>query len=105
MSDADILRNANVKDVWQKGKWNLPDPFDEATESMWIMIAENHSVQPDRDDNIRWKYSKAGIFTIKSAMEHIRCKFDNVSWWKVLWRPGFVPRHSFIAWLAVKNKL
>ncbi|XP_050229139.1 uncharacterized protein LOC126678280 [Mercurialis annua] len=105
ISDADIPKNTRVKDVWRRGNWNFPDPFDEVTEGMWNMIAEKHSIQADREDSISWNFIKNRMFTIKSAMNHIRPQFDEVSWWKVMWRTGCVPRHSFIAWLAVKNKL
>jgi hypothetical protein len=28
-----------------------------------------------------------------------------VSWWTLLWFDHTIPRHSFIGWLAMKNKL
>jgi hypothetical protein len=28
-----------------------------------------------------------------------------VSWWRLLWFDLTIPRHSFIGWLAMKNKL
>ncbi|XP_050222570.1 uncharacterized protein LOC126672659 [Mercurialis annua] len=67
IEDSDIARNAKVKDLWKRGGWCIPDPFDEHTEEAWNMIRENFYVQEDCDDCIRWNPNRSGIFTIKSA--------------------------------------
>ncbi|XP_050238237.1 uncharacterized protein LOC126687724 [Mercurialis annua] len=83
--DADIPKEAKVRDVWRRGDWRLPDPVDDMTEGVWDTIKIQLRIN-DRNDAVKVNDEK-------------------VPWWKLIWSPGCVPRQSFIAWLAVRKKL
>lgn len=46
-----------------------------------------------------------GRFTIASVYEAIRQHVQKPVWQKVLWRAPCVPKHSFITWMALLNRL
>ncbi|XP_050233101.1 uncharacterized protein LOC126681596 [Mercurialis annua] len=48
---------------------------------------------------------KNGKLSISSAYEHFIIHYPVVLWWKVVLNAGYVPKHSFISWLAIKNRL
>ncbi|XP_050238094.1 uncharacterized protein LOC126687578 [Mercurialis annua] len=69
------------------------------------MIKREYTVQEGREDCIRWRLNSSGKFSIKSAWEHFNMQHDVVSWWRILWSSGNIPKHSFISWLAIRQKL
>jgi len=42
---------------------------------------------------------------VESLWDHIREKQARVDWYKLVWGSLHIPRHSFIAWLALLNRL
>ncbi|XP_050229208.1 uncharacterized protein LOC126678347 [Mercurialis annua] len=98
--DTDVPKTACVNDLWR-----LPMPMDDQVETFWNRIRDNFVIDNEKDDIINWKCCRSGTFSIKSAWNHFKLKFEKVTWWKVLWSPGYIPKQSFIAWLATKNSL
>lgn len=52
-----------------------------------------------------WQLNPDGEFTIQSAWNHWRSKFDKVVWHKLIWGPNSIPRVSFIVWMAIHERL
>ena len=52
-----------------------------------------------------WWDTKCGTFRFTKTWEMIREKHSCINWWKSIWFPGHIPKHSFISWLAIKNRL
>lgn len=46
-----------------------------------------------------------GSYKASKVWETIRNKQDKVLWHKVAWGGLSIPRHSFISWLAIQNRL
>ncbi|GKC78298.1 RNA-directed DNA polymerase, eukaryota, reverse transcriptase zinc-binding domain protein [Tanacetum coccineum] len=44
-------------------------------------------------------------FSVKKAYEDLRENNDEVKWWKVLWFSQCIPKHAFILWMAINEKL
>ncbi|XP_050207652.1 uncharacterized protein LOC126657072 [Mercurialis annua] len=105
LEEADIPKIACVKDFWRRGSWNLPEPIDEQIDLLWNRIQNNFAIDDERDDEVSWKFSKSGKFSINSAWDYFRTKYPKVPWWKIIWGSGCIPKHSFIAWLAIKKSL
>ncbi|XP_050217749.1 uncharacterized protein LOC126668603 [Mercurialis annua] len=103
IEDIDVPYTAKVKDLWRRGRWNLPNPMDEVTAEAWERVRK-FSVN-SMEDLVVWKHSKNGAFSIQNAWKTFRPATGKVSWWRLIWSPGLVPRHSFIVWLAIKKKL
>ena len=49
--------------------------------------------------------SKSGHNSCAETWNHIRSKNQEVSCWKLVWFPRHIPKHTFIGWLAIQNRL
>ncbi|WCJ37950.1 Retrovirus-related Pol polyprotein from type-1 retrotransposable element R2 [Euphorbia peplus] len=58
-----------------------------------------------KSDSVCWLATKSGRYSTASAMEVIRDVSDLVPWFRIIWGKGYVPRYSFIAWIAMHNRL
>jgi hypothetical protein len=38
-------------------------------------------------------------------LRHLRVKQIEVNWWKLVWFTNAIPKHSFIGWLTIRNRL
>ena len=43
--------------------------------------------------------------TCAETWNQLRTKAPVVDWWKVIWFSKSIPKHAFICWLAMRNKL
>ena len=56
-----------------------------------------------RDGTARWK--EEGKYKASAVWSSIRPKHEKVSWNKLVWSSLNVPKHSFISWMAILNRL
>ncbi|KAF5194210.1 Ribonuclease h domain, partial [Thalictrum thalictroides] len=56
-------------------------------------------------DSVIWKPNPNRAFTIKSAYVAFRVRSPVTDWAYLLWSKRNIPKHSFITWLAVKERL
>ena len=56
-------------------------------------------------DVAKWTITSSGCYSCAATYNEIRVKELEVDRWKFLWFQLAIPRHSFIGWLAIKNKL
>ena len=54
---------------------------------------------------MQWAPSPSGCFSTTSAWKALRRARPVVPWHKLVWFSGFIPKASFILWLAVKQRL
>jgi hypothetical protein len=52
-----------------------------------------------------WTASKRGSYVSSETWEALREKRDEAIWWKMVWFPLAIPKHAFIMWLAMKDRL
>ena len=66
-----------------------------------------HPVCLKYKDAAKWTITSFGCYSCAAAYNEIRVKEleVEVNWWKFLWFQLAIPRHTFIGWLAIKNKL
>ena len=57
-----------------------------------------------KDGNEKWKISR-GKYKAADVWSVIRPKKENVTWHKLVWSIFNVPKHAFLSWLAVLNRL
>ncbi|GJU59704.1 RNA-directed DNA polymerase, eukaryota, reverse transcriptase zinc-binding domain protein [Tanacetum coccineum] len=48
---------------------------------------------------------KEGKFTVKHAYNDIRSQNDEVSWGRLVWFSQNIPKHAFVLWMAIQNKI
>ncbi|XP_050232994.1 uncharacterized protein LOC126681497 [Mercurialis annua] len=104
MKDSDIPWNTLVANLLRHGRWVLPDPSDEDMAAAWNYIKQNCSVS-DRDDEVKWKVVKNNNFSINQTWKEYREKYPEVSWHKIVWNKGYMPRFSFILWLILRDRV
>ncbi|XP_057478807.1 uncharacterized protein LOC130766129 [Actinidia eriantha] len=51
------------------------------------------------------QWAESGKFNVKACYEFFRPKSPKVSWQKVVWHHSIMPKHSFILWLCLKERL
>lgn len=62
-------------------------------------------VERSEEDTARWVISISGVYSSADTWAAIRTKHNVVDWWHLVWFPLSIPRHRFILWLAIKNRL
>ncbi|GAB2223977.1 hypothetical protein Droror1_Dr00004722 [Drosera rotundifolia] len=55
-------------------------------------------------DKCLWKGSSNREYSSSRAWQLIRPRAIKVKWQELIWGKGYVPKHTSISWLAVKNK-
>ncbi|KAK4381497.1 hypothetical protein Sango_2962300 [Sesamum angolense] len=93
--------DALLSNVLQQGQWNwpaIPDAeFNEITSQL-------QPIHPNSPDEILWRHN-SGKFSVQSAIELFQPRNNQVEWHGLLQGRYKIPRHSFILWLAILEKL
>ena len=103
--DAGLPRNATVATIINGNRWQWP-----AVNSTELLVLKEATLQLSftpcgTQDKIHWLPTTLGLFTIRTAWEHIRQSKAPVPWKHIVWFSGNLPKASFILWLAVKRRL
>ncbi|XP_077228445.1 uncharacterized protein LOC143861405 [Tasmannia lanceolata] len=98
-----IPNNATVMEVFQRGYW--PDIQNEPHLKELKNIISTAILTPNSSDKLIWKETNDGTFTVKSAWNSLRPHLPKVDWFSSIWFQGSIPRHRFISWQAIQNKL
>ena len=61
----------------------------------------------DIPDKVLWKKRNGDMseFSIRVVWEDMRPPSQKVKWEKLVWYSQGIPRHSFILWLAIRERL
>lgn len=69
-------------------------------------IKKEVDISPFRsEDLVKWNASLTRAFTIHLAWEIIRMRVQKVKWHHLLWFKHHTPKHTIIAWMAMRGKL
>ncbi|PWA41353.1 reverse transcriptase zinc-binding domain-containing protein [Artemisia annua] len=94
-----------VNDMMQHGKWKWPqDWYDKFP---LITSIEDPTIQNDYNDIVVWisKNEEKVRFSVKTATIDSSTEVPRVCWWRLIWYAQRIPKHSFIFWLAIQNRL
>lgn len=99
-----IPKNATLSDLLLDGQWSLPPARSE--EFLQVQIYLTTLFITEEEDTYDWvltdspteRYSTGEVYKI------LRDEGDEVSWVKVVWISGGVPKHSFLTWLFILNR-
>ncbi|XP_071718302.1 uncharacterized protein [Rutidosis leptorrhynchoides] len=97
--------NVSVADIILNGEWNLPNEFLLKFDN--IFSQKPPLIMQNVNDRVLWltKKGKKLPFTVKTVWDDICEENEVVKWSKLVWYSQSIPRHSFIVWVAILNKL
>jgi len=93
---------AKVSDIINGEHWQFPCTVQDL-QPAWNSI--NFYPNSNRKDHYIWVGHPSGKFTVASAWELLRDKKTANTMHKLLWYKGYIPRQSFILWLASQGRL
>ena len=100
--DAQSCVEAKLPTVICNGDWFWkPERSDAFVEIQSKLVEVRFGV----GDHPIWIVSKTGGFVSSDTWWALRDKKDQIEWWKLVWFPFAIPKHAFILWLAIKDKL
>ena len=103
--DARLSMDCTVGDMIENGRWNWPLEWYE--KFPLITSIEDPIVSNDDKDKVVW-LSKNGMeveFSVKGATTDLCSTRPKVYWRKLVWFSQCIPKHSFILWLAIQDRL
>ncbi|XP_018475554.1 uncharacterized protein LOC108846863 [Raphanus sativus] len=104
-----VQRHAKVSEVVSLENWNIRGRRSRRFHELYNAIMAVPPPQPGNGrDVILWRHSDDDYrdnFSCKNTWDQLRVKRPKVDWHRVVWFPQDVPRHSFMTWLAIKNRL
>jgi hypothetical protein len=99
--DARSLLDAKLSTVIRNGEWYWPPARSDK-------LVELQSKLPEVDIQEFYLpvwHGSTGKFSCSDTWEFLSVRAPRVDWWRVVWHPVAVPRHSFIIWLVFKDAL
>ncbi|GAV92561.1 zf-RVT domain-containing protein, partial [Cephalotus follicularis] len=94
--DSGIQRNARLSSVIKEGEWDWKLTSPDLIEISILTKGSPISHTPDR---IHW-LKKGGTFKMRDACNTNKNRNREVEWWKMVWFPNSIPKHSFCVWLT-----
>ncbi|GAV92648.1 zf-RVT domain-containing protein [Cephalotus follicularis] len=93
--DTGLPRDASLSDVIHGSNWSWPSHVWQ----LWDIRHESSLIRIEQRDRLGW-IKPGGPFSFKLAYESIRPSSSIVSWSKVVWSSGGIPKHTFCLWLT-----
>ncbi|GJY52321.1 reverse transcriptase zinc-binding domain-containing protein [Tanacetum coccineum] len=105
MYDGRLKANLTVKEWIEEHKRNWPDGW--ISKFPRLVGLQSIMLNEQANDEVKWKKSDGGVceFTVNHAYRDLIAVEEDVKWWKVVWFSQNIPKHAFIVWLAIQNKL
>ncbi|GJW12179.1 RNA-directed DNA polymerase, eukaryota, reverse transcriptase zinc-binding domain protein [Tanacetum coccineum] len=88
--------DVDINDSW--GWKNIGNLRKEVRKFMYSKIGDGNRTSV-------WENGKLCKFSVKQAYEDLLEDTEDVGWWKMIWFSQNIPKHAFISWMAVLNKL
>jgi hypothetical protein len=99
--DAGSCIDAKLSSIIKRGEWHWPY----ARSDLLVHIQSQLSlVTIGLDDQVIWK-AKNGVYNCAETWDTLRKKETVVEWWRLVWFPMAIPRHSFLLWLVFRDAL
>ncbi|GJV80073.1 RNA-directed DNA polymerase, eukaryota, reverse transcriptase zinc-binding domain protein [Tanacetum coccineum] len=103
--DARLCNKCTVNEIINDGRWKWPVEWN--SEFVELGQLQVPSLSEDIVDNAVWISSNGQEkkFNISNIWHEMRCNEGKVDWHLLVWFPHAIPRHSFVAWLAMQRRL
>ncbi|KAH7673296.1 Reverse transcriptase zinc-binding domain-containing protein [Dioscorea alata] len=100
-----ISKKAVASDFWRNGRWHVPTRWDSNMTRVLNFLQLNFILDERKQDVISWGPDRKGEFHVKSALKCLVTPAQKLEWTKLVWSRSIIPRHCFILWSAVHNRL
>lgn len=99
-----LSENAKVTDFMVNGVWTWPSGVLQKWPELENIVPSLHI---DQEDLVQWvsRNGRKAVFKSSIACGDFRVAHPPVAWYNLVWFSNVIPKHSFILWLAIKNKL
>lgn len=99
-----IRASATLHDLFQQGRWLLPQPRSEAQLNLHIHLST--ITLSEVNDEYTWSPlgSPLSTFSTGQVYNEIRPHQQRVLWHASIWSSRGIPRHNFLAWLITLNR-
>ncbi|XP_071714988.1 uncharacterized protein [Rutidosis leptorrhynchoides] len=100
---AAISIDSNVSQFVNDSGWSWPDVLS----TKYPLLLSTDPPDIGKDDVVRWRDVDGVLhcFSVSKVWDTIRYRQPKVLWYSVIWFAQNIPRHAFIAWLLMKQKL
>ncbi|XP_028097019.1 uncharacterized protein LOC114296888 [Camellia sinensis] len=105
MYDSCLNSEAKVSQIIDGHSWKWPIPNSWEIQELISSTPECYKPNPSKCDQVIWKLTTDGQFSIHSVWNHWRHSLGRVEWHKLLWGPHRIPKVHFIVWGAIHNRL
>ncbi|GJZ14078.1 RNA-directed DNA polymerase, eukaryota, reverse transcriptase zinc-binding domain protein, partial [Tanacetum coccineum] len=103
--DARLKEDLNLRDMITNGQWNWPEEWYEKFPMITQIACP--ALNDVNTDKIVWRNrdGKDLKFSVSITYADMSIQYPIVPWWKLIWFSQCIPKHSFIVWLAVQDRL
>ncbi|GJU04828.1 RNA-directed DNA polymerase, eukaryota, reverse transcriptase zinc-binding domain protein [Tanacetum coccineum] len=104
MYNARLQKESNVADMIADGSWINGSEW---VNSVGLSTIPVPMIKQGEKDKIMWLDNSGNPtkFTMCKVYDDLRCHCEDVNWSKLVWFSQCIPKHSFILWLAVQERL
>ena len=97
--------NTVVREIIDDGEFKWPEEW--INKYPILTQIQKIVVNDSLKDKMMWRSvnGKVGEFSVKQAYCDLTDAAEQIEWCKIVWFSQNIPKHSFILWLAVQNKL
>lgn len=100
-----VFPNVKVAAVHLNGEWNWPNPRSDYMVKIQSAICGTIAPSAANDKEVYRKLTPREKFTYRSLWDSSRLKNSRIDRYYLLWSALHIPRQSFIAWLAILDRL
>ncbi|GJV18760.1 RNA-directed DNA polymerase, eukaryota, reverse transcriptase zinc-binding domain protein [Tanacetum coccineum] len=103
--DVRLSARLTVKYLMGQSNWDWPVGWIDKFPVLLSM--QKPKLEEHLRDNVLWRRRDGNLckFSVKQAYLDLLEDTEDVVWWKMIWFSQNIPKHDFILWMAVLNKL
>ncbi|GJX80091.1 RNA-directed DNA polymerase, eukaryota, reverse transcriptase zinc-binding domain protein [Tanacetum coccineum] len=103
--DAGMSLDCRVCDIVERGEWVWPEMWRSKFPVLFLLPPP--IIFRGRNDKVMWKTNEGKVvdFSVSTAWADLSIVKPVVPWRKLVWFSQNVPRHAFMLWLAISQKL
>lgn len=91
--------------ILHQGEWNTVSYKTSLLLEVWASLHLVERLPLGEQDRVVWIGKSTGEFTTKSAWSLLHNTAPTVSWHGMIWFPNNIPKHNFMAWKILTQRL
>ncbi|GJU46796.1 RNA-directed DNA polymerase, eukaryota, reverse transcriptase zinc-binding domain protein [Tanacetum coccineum] len=103
--DARLNNNCTVSDLINEGRWKWPAEW--STYFVELSQLQVPILNDNIEDTAVWisENGNEKKFKISNVWKDMNCQEEKVDWHHLVWFAQSIPRHAFVTWLAIQERL